>query len=86
MPGSFAPDIGRTSISVETGFWSQVLKVESIWYTAKNKERRKAVIHVNLAHTDLELEIKLRPAKEDASKYSLSIVNLCSYNIQFRIQ
>ena len=72
MPGSFTPDIGRTSISVETGFLSQDLKVESIWYTAKKIERRKALIHVDLDQRDLELEMKLRPAREEASRYSFS--------------
>ena len=78
MPGSFTPDIGRTSISVETGFLSQDLKVESIWYTAKKRKRRKALIHVDLDQIDLELEMKLRPAREEASKYSLTTENLCS--------
>ena len=81
MPGSFTPDMGRTSISVETGFLSQDLKVESIWYTAKKIESMTAMIHVDLDHTDLELEMKLRPAREEASKYSLSTENLCFYNI-----
>ena len=72
MPGSFTPDIGRTSISVETGFLSQDLKVESIWYTAKKIERRKALIHVDLDQIDLELEMKPKPASEDSSRYSLS--------------
>ena len=81
MPGSFAPDIGRTSISVETGFLSQDLNVESIWYTPKKKERITAMIHADLDHTELELEMKLRPAREEASKYSLRTENLSSYNI-----
>ena len=68
MPGSFTPDIGRASTSVETGFLSQDLKVESIWYTAKNTEGMTAMIHADLDHTELELEMKLSPAREEASK------------------
>ena len=68
MPGSFTPDIGRTSMSVETGFLSQDLKVESNWYTAKKKDKMKAKIHVDLDQTDLELEMKLRPPREEASR------------------
>ena len=81
MPGSFTPDIGRTSTSVETGFWSQDLKVESIWYTAKKTERMTATIHADLNPRDLELAMKLKPAREEASKYSLRTENLSSYNI-----
>ena len=72
MPGSFTPDIGRTSISVETGFLSQDLKVESIWYKAKKMQSMKAITHVDLDHTDLEVDMKLRPPREEASKYSFS--------------
>ena len=78
IPGRSTSDIGRTSISVETGFLSQDLKVESIWYTAKKIERRKALIHIDLDQRDLELEMKLRPAREEASKYSLSTKKFCS--------
>ena len=81
MPGSFTPVIGRTSISVETGFLSQDLKVDCIWYTAKKKDIMKAMIHADLDQTDLELEMKLRPPREEASRYSLSTENLCSYII-----
>ena len=72
MPGSFTLDIGRTSTSVETGFLSQALKVVSIWNTAKKKERMTATIHNDLDHTELELEMKLRPAREEASKKSFN--------------
>ena len=57
---------------------SQDLKVESIWYTAKKTEAMTAMIHNDLDQRNLELEMKLRPAREEASKYSLRTENLFS--------
>ena len=75
IPGSFTSDIGRVSTVLDTGYWDQDLKVDSMKNTDRKRETITMIIQNPLPQSDLDVDIKDRPAKDEDSKHSLARAN-----------